>query len=135
MPVFLNFSKSAIETFTYQFPWACISIVSPGDEPPELSCPKMQAALYLQFDDVDNDNQGFQTITDQQCLQIKNFAIMYRDLPLIAIHCQAGMSRSSAVAAALHSWSTFSNDKMYFNKCTYPNMSVYNKLRSHLEEI
>lgn len=65
--------------------------------------------------------------TDQQADQILRFIDKYsKDVDLIVVHCEAGISRSSGIAGAL-SLLINGSDEYYFKKYI-PNMFVYRKI-------
>ena len=93
----------------------------------------LKDVLYLHFNDVeDNDlNHKHYAITDKDAELIYNFAYYYfenKEVKDIIIHCDAGVSRSAGVAAALmnifedNDWPIFDNP----NYC--PNMTCYRKV-------
>ena len=85
----------------------------------------MSGVLKLKFDDVD-DNNG---ITDSDVQKIIKFIIEHLyNTDLIVVHCEAGISRSSGVAAALSRW--MNNDDMWvFENPRYlPNERCYKSI-------
>lgn len=81
-----------------------LSIRSTDEDIPDLSTPGGRA-LYLQFDDVDNENVAGCTPMDETQAQliadfIDEFCIA--DVTNLVVTCTAGISRSAGVAAALH---------------------------------
>jgi len=80
--------------------------------------------LRLKFDDVEQGD--YNCITFEQAVQIKLFVNSIRNnVSLLIVHCEAGISRSAGIAAALmkviygHDWKIFESN-MY---C--PNMTCY----------
>jgi len=68
-----------------------------------------------------------QMFTDQQAKQILQFINKYgKDVDLIVVHCEAGISRSAGVAGAL-SLIYNGSDQYYFDNYL-PNMLVYRKI-------
>jgi len=85
--------------------WSMISIYSSGD-----SCPikeERDTLLKMQFDDIIMPTDGMILFTDEMAKEIKRFAnyliAKYPDRALI-VHCDAGVSRSGAVGAALNEY-------------------------------
>lgn len=81
-----------------------LSIRSTDEDIPDLSTPGGRA-LYLRFDDVDNENVAGCTPMDETQAQliadfIDEFCIA--DVTSLVVTCTAGISRSAGVAAALH---------------------------------
>lgn len=81
-----------------------LSIRSTDEDIPDLSTPG-GCALYLQFDDVDNENiAGCTPMNETQAQLIADFVDEFRaaDANRLVVTCSAGISRSAGVAAALH---------------------------------
>lgn len=81
-----------------------LSIRSTDEDIPDLSTPG-GCALYLQFDDVDDENvAGCTPMDDTQAQLIADFVDEFRatDANRLIVTCSAGISRSAGVAAALH---------------------------------
>ena len=81
-----------------------LSIRSTDEDIPDLSTPG-GCALYLQFDDVDNENvAGCTPMDETQAQLIADFVDEFRatDANRLIVACSAGISRSAGVAAALH---------------------------------
>jgi hypothetical protein len=128
------FSRQAIEKACAENPFAPVAIISITDvSEPLANIPanyNIRCCLRLQFDDVfvDEDNAICQADADD----IAQFAYDIYDSHLIEadeiwIHCEGGVSRSAAVAAAI-SKHFFGDDMWVFsNPAYYPNMWV-NKL-------
>lgn len=106
-----------------------ISISQPGQERPNiehLHCPK----LFLNFDDLEFLPQNqypdlFKLFTDDMAIQILDF-VNKNFSPYIIVHCQAGVCRSAAVAAALSKILLNRDDEIF--KSRVPNMLVYRKI-------
>lgn len=124
-------------------PYAIISITDPTSDSatfkPNEYC---RGVLFLKFYDIDftdpekTDDQvavmrdyGHGLFKDDQAKQIVDFVEEIKDkVKIIICNCDAGISRSSAVAAAIQKYLTGS-DKEIFNDDRYlPNMYVYRKL-------
>lgn len=83
----------------------------------------MKDVLFLKFDDVD---KGL-TITDSDAKNIFDFVNKYTCG--IVCQCEAGISRSSGLAAALSLYFN-ETDKHFFKPPYVPNMFVYRKILS-----
>ena len=94
-----------------------------------------KAELFLLFDDIDINRYSkyltelpkhYQLFTNEQAREILEFTQKYSYD--IVVNCEAGISRSSGVAAALGK--IYNNDDNFvFNNTKYtPNMFVYSKL-------
>lgn len=130
---FIVLSRENAADFSYRVKKDCI-FISITD--PELckndfaKNPHIKAILRLAFDDVD----GFQDkmfSTDQpmtltQAKEIANFVLEWKDkVELIVVHCEAGISRSAGVCAAIMKYLT-NDDMPIFNNCYFcPNMFCY----------
>ena len=93
---------------------AVISIGCPGREYPKFG---ETPTLYVDFDDVDGsyESGGYRVvspITKEQARKILNFAKEQHnnEITCMLIHCDAGISRSPAVALALHKIYNYSMD-------------------------
>ena len=78
-----------------------VSIYSNGNIPCRFS--NNQNIKFIKhwcFDDLD-DNRG---ITQMQAREIAKFVIQYQDIDTLIVHCDAGISRSAGIAAAISKW-------------------------------
>lgn len=113
---------------------ACIAIKGFHDEIIQRSFYPW-LTLSLTFDDVDFEDRvkGEFPITDNQALDIARFV---KSLPptidSIIVHCEAGVSRSAGVAAAIMKW-MWNDDSQIFDQPSYrPNMMCYRKVLNAL---
>ena len=97
-----------------------ISISEPGWAPPNLA-PNTQrlATLDLWFHDITEPRVGYDLMSVEQARDITGFVTTWKDkVSLIVVNCEAGISRSAGVAAALDRWlnqqDRFSADPHYF---------------------
>ena len=128
MTKFINLGRYQAENFTYQENWACISITSPGSPDTEFICPYLSGVIRLKFHDAERNESKLDIITDEQAMDMVRFVKQfYGKVSLIVVHCEAGISRSAAVAAAFTNYYT-GNDS-YFFKFFCPNMTVYSATR------
>jgi hypothetical protein len=89
---------------------ACISITDPGARPARIWSHQLRASSMklrrLQFHDVNprieaNSYGVYRAMTPDHALKVVDFLNECRDqVDLLAVHCEAGISRSAAVAAA-----------------------------------
>lgn len=129
-------SRSKAAKFTYDRPWAAISIDTyPGW--PKLNMCQRFGLLQLEFadinsrEDVDPSTLAVypdlpdRLFTKEHATQILDFVEKYwNDIEVLMVHCYAGQCRSPAVAAAIHKiWQDY-DDSAYFNLYT-PNSLVY----------
>ena len=113
------------EFFRSDRSWAAISITS-GHEQPELSEANRVGLLRLVFDDITQPGTP-QSFTPAQAAEILDFvASVWDKAEAFLIHCDVGLSRSPAVAAAL-SRIYYGDDGPWF-ELDFPNRLVYDVL-------
>lgn len=136
MSVIMCLPKKVAENFYYPAPWVCISITSSEKEIANITCEhgNIEELLRVYFHDIDGPAKGMNLITVAQARAIAGFINKWNNIvPLIVVHCHAGVSRSAAVVAAAHKHYT-NNDKIFFdNFC--PNMTVYRRVLEALHEL
>jgi len=129
------YSRQVIEAIQpHDVPHVVVSITTPGD--PALANIKTNEhtlkILRLSFHDLDDAAMQHVEIKDQyeaQCFsptharQILALVKTYTEAQRLIVHCDAGWSRSPAVAAALSKILT-GDDSHYFKRYS-PNMRVY----------
>ena len=128
-------SEREIKDFTYNEKYVVISIRSPHTYPVELLDDQNRlATLCTAFSDIDRALVGYPKqilMTKTQSKEILSFYRFYRHkVDTVVVNCEAGISRSSAVAAALAK--TEAQDDSEFFKKYIPNRFVY---RMILEEV
>lgn len=133
--VFKVYPAYHMPTYVENDPHICISITSPNDPVAIFNTnPKRLDVLYLDFYDLDKPTGRFQKVfTDAQAKEILEYVNKYASLcDTVIVNCQAGVSRSAGVAAALSKIWT-GEDDFFFNSRLYrPNMMIYQKiLRKH----
>ena len=111
-----------------------ISIKSTNDtSTPDIQCTKtnnIKSILSLVFDDVETQYlENEKPISNEQAQEIVDFVNKwYKNIDLIIVHCDAGISRSAGICAALSKW-LINDDTPYFNGYSYiPNMVCYRKV-------
>ncbi len=115
-------------------PYVVISITDPDSPPPQIPAPPAcRDLLTLRFHDVEPlDAFGFppglKIMDVDQARAVWAFANKHRsEVEAVVIHCEQGMSRSPAVAAALaRGWGY---DETRFFRAHDPNRHVYQLLR------
>lgn len=101
-----------------------------------MDCSSRVGDLHLEFDDIekqDYDKLGSQNeyvlFDERYARAILNFVneslICYPDLDLIVVNCEAGISRSAGVAAALCRIFNGRDDAIFGDPALHPNMTVY----------
>lgn len=128
----LVLSASAASRLALDEPYVLISISSPDGEPitPGEDENRM-GVLFLEFHDLIGaevagfeSRHGFKPVlfSREHALQIKDFLASHRGV-FLACNCEAGISRSAAVAAAVAK-ATGEDDSIYFRRY-HPNPRVY----------
>jgi|SRR5271166_1907199 len=124
---FSIYSRSGIENIEplYETQHIIISITTTIEDVADLPiCEQTIGVLRLSFLDSDG---GANSITNEQADSIRNFIVGLKDrFGRVIVHCDAGWSRSPAVAAALAKH--FNNDDAEFFTRYRPNMLVYRKV-------
>lgn len=108
-------------------PFIIISICSERGTSPEFAeNDNLKGVLYLKFDDVEHEPN---CISDEQAKQIAEFVEKHEDGGYdLYVHCDAGISRSAGVAAAIM-LIKYGHDDVYFDSGYYkPNMKCYRKV-------
>ena len=127
-------SHEEIEKVTFTIPTAVVSISSDEIKPRIIDA---RDVLFLKFDDIDvgyakkfgleEDDllRKFNLFSKEQAQQILDFVEKHRDCQIVC-QCEAGISRSAGVAAALSI--IYNNDKakwVFENRRYFPNMYVF----------
>jgi len=109
--VSVSMAKSKVFMDHIKIPFSCISIVSPEySEYKVADSPYIKDILYLRFHDVLTDGRVVSInkvddkiirFDDSDARQIIDFGLKNKEYKNFMIHCEAGMSRSPAVALAL----------------------------------
>lgn len=119
--------KSAAKLYTCEVPWAAISISSDETQFANLSTNNRKGLLQLCF--LDRDFKHKDNFQNTHASQIIEFVFeMLPKIDSLLIHCEAGVSRSSAIAAAISEilWGQKASS-VYFTNYT-PNNFVYRKI-------
>jgi predicted protein tyrosine phosphatase len=104
-----------------------ISITDPDEPLLDIQHPEAYlGVLRLSFHDVERILDGYPEVipfTENDAESIINFIDNYKnDIELVVVHCEAGISRSAGVAAALSL--ILNNDCGFFHEYYYPNTLV-----------
>ena len=120
-------SRGYAERFRCRAPWAAISVSTSPDEFPVLSDENRVGLLQLNFWDVSQALPGMKHViafNRYHSTQILEFIQdVWENIDCLLVHCEAGMSRSPAIAAAIDKI-YHGDDSFWFNTKT-PNMLVY----------
>ena len=129
------FSEEMIQTFKTDEEHIVISVRSPQSTSVLLPLQKSRIdTLFLEFHDVDEscvniNSEYFQFFNSNQAEEILNFINIYKDrVNLIAVNCEAGISRSAGISAALAIILNGIGSDAYYFKNYIPNMYVYRKI-------
>ncbi|QGJ71204.1 Hypothetical protein PBC10988_29080 [Planctomycetales bacterium 10988] len=117
------------EEFESSFSWACISIANAEEEFATIPDDNRLALFQLAFIDQTQPYPGFALFNDEHAYEIFDFVSNYWDeIDTLLIHCDAGISRSSAVAAVLSRFK-FGSEGEFLYPPYDPNPRVYRILR------
>lgn len=134
-------SEAENESDKFDTPHAIISMVSPGVEDANIADNENRVGLLrVFFYDIDygsprmdkatldfiDHTYGDGLFTEAQAREILDFVDGVKDqVSLLVCHCEAGISRSSGVAAALSLILNGSDKEIFESKQYIPNMFVY----------
>jgi protein-tyrosine phosphatase len=123
------YGREEIAAFRSAVPWAGISIATDHGDWPELDRTNCLGLLQLHFADLEDPHPGERLFDERDARRVLDFVgEVWPQIQLLVIHCQAGLRRSPAVAAAV-SRIYFGNDSAWFQRGVYePNMLVYETL-------
>lgn len=115
--------------FRAAVPWAGISITTDDGDWPDIDRGQCLGLLQLQFADLEQPHPGERLFDETDADKIFEFVgEHWPRIELLMVHCQAGLRRSPAVAAAI-SRIYFDHDETWFRPGVYdPNMRVYDTL-------
>lgn len=107
-----------------------ISVKDPEAPFVELSTdPNRVATMRLDFEDICSPQQGRQVFTYEQAAEI--WAVVdkwHKDIDAIVCQCEAGISRSTAIAAALDRDINGEGKQAFYFNAFFPNTMVYGML-------
>jgi predicted protein tyrosine phosphatase len=117
-------NRSSISKVSFSKPHVVISISNPGDAYADIVETNLIDVLYLFFDDIVTPMPGYVAFNESHAIEILKFWNRYQnEVDLFIAHCNAGMSRSPGVIAALNK--IYNNDDLHWFKMKSPNMLVY----------
>lgn len=138
--IFSNISVFHASQLTLSSPYALISIMSPPNDVQLQDDPNRKALIRLEFDDLEKDVPLVGILRPRPCILFDKYmaarilgfvdGVKESGIEIVVIHCEAGISRSAAVAAALSKIHN-GDGSLFFSKKTCPNMLVY---RTIIEE-
>ena len=122
-------SRFEAEDFAWPYPWCCISIANDETLFASISRENRVGLLQVAFADITQPLKGFIAFYDSLGFDILDFVSQHWDtVDLLMVHCDAGISRSSAVAAAI-SRLKFGSEGDFLDSPFDPNPRVYRMLR------
>lgn len=138
---FLVASRDEIERgIAVRSPYVVISISDPHRRQPKIRKPAgFRAALYVKFHDavpVETPRlpKHIVLMRREQARRIWKFVCRYRSqVGTVVVHCEQGMSRSPAVAAALSLQLNGDNGKFFQEY--QPNMYIYHLMQSEIGDL
>ncbi len=129
-------SRRDVKHLSPEVPYVVISIANPSvPHPSLLDSPRRLGVLRVAFDDVEATRKDFRgektPMTPVQAREIREFVEAHlEEAALIVVHCDAGMCRSPAVAAALWRW--LEQGRGPFFDTFRPNPHVYRTMSEEL---
>jgi len=129
----LHLSRQEAEQYTPAMDGICISITDPGAPDARLS--DRWRAIWVSFHDIDalppdlTGNPPPVSIDQQSADAIADFILRHWPVPLILAHCEAGISRSAGVVAAVNDWMP---EKLTVIQTGVPNRLVWRLVREAL---
>jgi predicted protein tyrosine phosphatase len=131
----LVLSRPAAARVKPNVPHLVISVTDP--EMPEAhlaDSPLRMGVLRLKFHDVGEDRPRSRAPGEEDARAIVEFVKARRSMAdLIVCHCEAGISRSSGIAAALSRWLN-GHDEEFFRRYL-PNRLIYRLIRRELGDL
>lgn len=89
--------------------------------------PNIYSVLHLKFNDESDSDKT--AISIEQAQEIASFVNVWKDMVnLIIVHCEAGISRSSGVAAGIMKYIYDDDMPIFSNPRFIPNMTCYRKV-------
>ena len=130
-PRIIFLSQDAAERFTARVPYIVISMTTPGSSDARLPrSPFRRGVLRLSFHDLDKCPASLrdrvELFTPLRGDKVVKFVRLHPEARLIVAHCEAGISRSAGVAAALAK--VFHGDDSDYFRRACPNRRVYREV-------
>lgn len=104
-------------------PCVIVSIDTDGDHVKLNRNASIKDVLCLTFDDVET---GDTAITEHHAEQIANFVRRWiNKVDTVIVHCDAGVSRSAGIGAAIMKWANGDDSAIFNNGRFIPNMRCF----------
>lgn len=130
-------SRLTVATIEPKVPYAMICITEPNATFPSINMGArdtlLKGAIFVKFADTESPESEYPGLTLYQGSLLASFIEVYvPQVEAFLINCDAGVSRSAAVAAAILQY-TSGDDSFVFGNSRYrPNMYVYRTLVNEL---
>ena len=128
----LVMSRDQARFFEHTEPYAIIGISDSYSTDIEyIDSPNLVGKLMIRFDDIMKPVKGKILFKDNTARMIWDFIEeIYNNIDLLMVHCNAGVSRSTAIAAAISKAYNGYCTKYFYWYC--PNQYVYKKMMANL---
>lgn len=130
--------KNAIKySYRVKEPCAIISVSDMYQEAPKFNRnPNIKEIIYFFFED---DEESCRTdprtiIQHSDAEKIVNFVKRNQNVNEIIVHCVAGISRSSGIAAAIMEYFEQDENEIFMNDKYFPNMTCYTRVKEAFEK-
>lgn len=124
-PSALVASRMVMPHLWLPIPYIVISMSDPGQPDVEFAAdPFRKDVLRLSFYDLVSPKEGFASYTIEEATRVWEFVDKWiADIDAIVCQCEAGISRSAGLAAAISR--VFNDEDSYYFKTFLPNMLLY----------
>ena len=120
--------RFSAELFSYEKPWACISINEPEMAPVRLQEANRVDLLRQHYMDSEFPRERLRCFCAEDAQEIWKFVDkVWNKIDLLMVHCSAGVSRSAAVGKAI-SYKYEQKYINYYDRLFSPNNLIYNIL-------
>jgi len=132
-------SRAQVKKFSYYPHDEKIAVISISDcdkDYPILNNNKKNGIAHIckfHFDDVEEG--GLHCISENDAGHIASFIGRVKDnIDMLIVHCEAGISRSAGVAAAIMKFINDDDTVVFDNPMFHPNMTCYKKVLNAFQE-
>ena len=145
----LSREKAEIEVFNIKEPTLIISIrdfKDPDKARVSIKNENIKGIVFLNFDDVEENDRYYSCITDEDAKKICEAVNEMKDfVTQIIVHCEAGVSRSAGVAAAIGKYlngddmfifgAPLDLDKIKFSNEVFSKALIYSRTEEEYKEL